>query len=194
MTTWDSVTNRACLLPRFRCRRLLIAALLLLALVRVAAADTSLEYRVKAGFLFNFAKFVQWPEDTLAPHEPIRLGLLAPPDVCATIEQALAGKTLGSRPLAVERLAQMSDRAPPHMVFVHRSMSPDERRLANLAEGHGILVVGETPDFAVDGGVIGFTTRGDTLRFQVNLAAARHARLQLSGQLAGLAEVVRSRR
>src|SRR5690606_6178446 len=135
----------------------------------------------------------RWPEETIAPGEPLKIGLLTPPDVCATIEQALAGKSVADHPLIVERLTAMSDQAPPHMVFMHRSVTPAERRLGALMKGHGILVVGETPEFAADGGIIGFTTRGDTLRFQVNLAAAEHADLQLSGQLAGLAEIVRPR-
>ena len=180
---------------RWSAQRLLaLAAGWLLSSLALQAADTSLEYRVKAGFLFNFAKFVQWPAETLPPHDPIQLGLLAPPDVCHTIEQALAGKTVAGHPLEVVRLDEMSLQAPPHIVFVHRSVAPAQRRIGELLEGHGILVVGETADFAADGGVIGFTTRGDTLRFQVNLAAAEHARLQLSGQLAGLAEIVRPRR
>ena len=172
----------------------LLAALGLVLVHPARANDTLLEYRVKAGFLFNFAKFVQWPEGTFKPEEPLRLGLLAPPDVCATIEQALAGKTITGRRLVVERLTAMAEQAPPHIVFVHRSITPLQRRLEELLEGHRILVVGDGADFAADGGVIGFTTRGDTLRFQVNLAAAEHAHLQLSGQLAGLAEVVRPRR
>lgn len=174
------------------CLALLLVGMLTMPPAR--ANDTSLEYRVKAGFLFNFAKFVRWPEEVLAPGAPLRIGLLAPPDVCGTIERALADKSVAGHPLIVERLTEMATKAPPHMVFMHRSITPVERRLGTLANGHAILVVGETPDFAAEGGLIGFTNRGDTLRFQVNLEAAEHAHLQLSGQLAGLAEIVRPHR
>lgn len=185
---------RALLAPVLGC-----LALLALPLPAFAGAK-SLEYQVKAGFLFNFAKFVEWPGAALPPGTPLRIGLVASDEVCAVIEQSLAGKLVGDRPLQVERLpaARLTDGSPlPHMLFVH----PDSPRLkeetgltheeliAQLGT-RPVLLVGESAGFAPAGGMIGFVQRGETLRFQVNLASAQRAGLKLSARLSGLAEIV----
>jgi len=175
-------------------RKILLGILLLFIPMAAQAADSSLEYRVKAGFLFHFAMFVEWPATILPPGAPLRIGLLAPPEVCSDIEQSLAGKSAAGHPLVTERVTtEALAKDAPHILFVQRSADISPSALAQILGDRPVLVVGETSGFASSGGAIGFVIRGDTLRFQVNLAAASHANLQLSGQLASLAEIVKAR-
>ncbi|MDP3069159.1 MAG: YfiR family protein [Opitutaceae bacterium] len=188
-----------------RARRLavlgaVLATLAILSPARGFAAADPVEYQVKSGFLFNFAKFVEWPTDTLAPGAAVRLGVFAPDDVFQLITKSLVGKVAGDRPLVVERLttAQLEKGdALPHIIFVHQDayraaaepgLTP--QMIAALAEKHPVLIVGESAGFATSGGMIGFVQRGENLRFQVNLASAQRAGLKLSARLAGLAEIV----
>jgi len=185
--------------PGLRC---LLVMLLLLVGARPlpAFAVNAIEYQVKAGFLFNFAKFIEWPGSSLAPGASLRLGIVAPDEVYAVMEAALAGKMAGDHPLVVERLAPEDfarEANLPHIVFLHHNVSRTEgevgldagRRLL-LAEKQTVLLVGESADFALSGGMIGFVQRGENLRFQVNLTSAQRAGLKLSARLAGLAELV----
>lgn len=167
---------------------------------RAFAAANAVEYQVKAGFLFNFAKFVEWPGAALAPGASVRLGIIAPEDVYHLIEKSLAGKVAGDRPLTVERLtpARLGDGAAmPNIIFVHQDafraqsdLGFTPQQLTAIAEKHPVLLVGETAGFASSGGIIGFVQRGENLRFQVNLASAERAGLKLSARLSGLAEIV----
>jgi hypothetical protein len=130
----------------------------------------------------------------------LRLGIIAPDEVFALMEKALAGKSVGDRPLVVERVtaAQVAaGRALPNMIFVHQDtfrlqaeLGFTPAQLAALAEKQPLLLVGESAGFATSGGMIGFVQRGENLRFQVNLASAQRAGLKLSSRLSGLAEIV----
>ncbi len=148
-----------------------------------------LEYRVKAAFIFNFAKFVEWPPEVLPDQVPLRIAVWAPEHAFGAIADALAGKEVAGHPIAVFPYDPAS--APPHVLFVHSGAEPLAAELLEHLSRHSVLLVGESPEFASRYGTIGLVPRGDTLRFQINLAAAHRARLNLSGQLARLAEVVK---
>ncbi len=179
-----------------------LATLSSLSPARAFAASNAVEYQVKAGFLFNFAKFVEWPGTALTPGSSMRLGIIAPEEVYQLIEKSLSGKTVGDRPLLVERLtaAQIeAGTALPNIIFVHQDAFRQQsdagfthQQLAALADKQQVLLVGESAGFATSGGMIGFVQRGENLRFQVNLACAQRAGLKLSARLSGLAEIVSS--
>lgn len=166
------------------------------------AATNPIEYHVKAGFLFNFAKFVEWPRSALAPGTSLRLGIVAPAEVYELMEKALSGKVVGERPLIVERItaAQVAGESPlPNIIFIHQDivrllaeLAFTPQQLLARADNQPVLLVGESAGFAVSGGMIGFVQRGENLRFQVNLASAQRAGLKLSARLSGLAEVVKN--
>ena len=149
------------------------------------------EYQVKAAFLFNFAKFVEWPAAALPDNSPLRVGIWAPEASFEVMATVLAGKEVASHALVVIRYTQETD--PPHILFVHEDIGaiPSEQ-LRRFAMAN-VLLVGETPDFAARYGTIGIVPRDEKLSFQVNVAAAKRAQLTISGQLARLAEIVRDK-
>ncbi len=150
----------------------------------------SLEYRVKAAFLFNFAKFAEWPASAHLPEDELHIAIWAPEEPYRAIAAALAHKIVGRRKIVVSRFD--ANEPPPHILFVHEDSEPiPSELLRKLFDAH-VLPVGESPGFAARYGIIGFVPRGDSLRFQVNIGAAEQAGVRLSGQLARLAEVVKS--
>lgn len=170
-------------------RRRFLGGLLLACLLPTFACAQTLEYRVKAAFLFNFAKFVEFPAGVLPDDVPLRIGIWAPDAPFEVMADALAGEQVGNHPLAVHRYTP--DSAPPQILFVHADSEPiPSEQLRRLVAAH-VLLVGESPGFAARYGIIGLVPRGDKLGFQVNVAAARRAQLVLSGQLARLAEIVK---
>jgi hypothetical protein len=162
------------------------------ALAAPAENAPRLEYQVKAGYLFNFLRFTDWPPQALAKGAPYRIGVLSDAAAFAVIADALNGKTLSDRQIEVVSLKAGDSLHGCHLVFVPRAAGSLALEFAGRSRPDGVLMVGETEDFALRNGMIGFVLRGHNIRFQVNLSAAQEAGLKLSGRLASLAEIVRT--
>lgn len=155
-----------------------------------ARAQTTDEYRVKAAFLYNFAKFVEWPAQAFkGPSDPIVIGVLGKDPFGDALVSAAAGKTLAGRGFQVREVADPQQAAQCHILFVSSS---ERKRLGSLIAqiaGLAILTVGESDNFTAEGGVINFKIESGTVRFQINVEAARKQRLQISAKLLSLAEI-----
>lgn len=178
-------------------RRRIMAAILVGALagqesISAATSDTAprLEYQVKAGYLFNFLRFTEWPPQALPAGAPYRIGVVEDPGTYNIIAETLHGKTVNDRAIEVVYLSAHDAARGCHLIFVPRSVETASLNLGSNADRENTLLVGETTDYAVRDGMIGFVQRGHNIRFQVNLQAAQHAGLKLSGRLASLAEIV----
>lgn len=174
-----------------RCRSwaaLLIIAALFARENSLAAAEVTprLEYQVKAGYLFNFLRFTEWPSAALPPGAPFRIGVIEDESTAQIIADTLKDKKVNDRPIEVIRLPAGESPSGCHLIFVPRTSS----FALTEVPPEPILIVGETENYASTQGMIGFIFRGYNIRFQVNLSAARQAGLKLSGRLASLAEVV----
>lgn len=156
----------------------------------VRAQDTD-EYRVKAAFLYNFAKFVEWPTQAFkGPSDPIVIGVLGKDPFGDALVAAAAGKTLGGRGFLVREVTDPQQAAQCHILFVSSS---ERKRLGSLIAqiaGLAILTVGESDNFTAEGGVVNFKIESGTVRFQINVEAARKQQLHISAKLLSLAEIV----
>ena len=176
-------------------RAVAVVVLLLAALgpARAAAATPAplAEYEVKAAFLHNFARFVEWPE--AAASGPLVVGVLGEDPFGPLLDRTFAGKTLRNQPIHVRRLARVEDAAGVHVVFISRS---EEGRLADILRplrGTPVLTVSDIPDFAARGGIIGLRLEDQKVRFDIDPNQAARAGLKLSSQLLKLARLVPSR-
>ena len=169
------------------------AALLCLMSVCVDSAQTnpSSEYQVKAAFLFHFAQFVEWPEETFKDaNSPLTYCTIGADPFHGALDAALSGKTVGARSLRVMHYRQLQEVRGCQVLFIgegeHRLVPP----LLTSLKGIPALTVGESQDFVQDGGMIGFLLEEDKIRFEINLDAAEHARLKVSSRLLALAKRV----
>ena len=155
-------------------------------------AQTVNEYQVKAAFLYNFAKFVEWPNGPPSPSmEALTLCIVGQDPFGDILDQITKGKTINGRVLVVRRFTRAKDAGSCQMVFIGAS---ERTRIPAILEGLkrvDVLTVGETEDFARLGGVINFVLEGDRVHFEVNLDAAARARLRISSKLLNLARIVR---
>jgi hypothetical protein len=162
-----------------------------LLVARAAVAGASLEYRVKAVFLYNFAKFIEWPPDAFAaPGAPFGLCVLGNDPFGPDLEQLVGSKVVQGRPLAIRRLADLKAMSGCHILFV---AAADGRKLPAILQTVGsapILTVGEDPDFTQLGGAMRFFLLENRVRFEINVAATARAHLKLSAKLLDLARVV----
>lgn|SRR2546426_2133249 len=146
------------------------------------------EYQVKAAFLFNFAKFVEWPPTAYAePTSPIVIGILGENPFGDDLERTIRGKTVNNRPFAIKEIRSLPGATNCHILFISTS---EKKRFSEIFEGLrgvGVLTVGETERFVETGGMINFVKDANRIRFQINDDAAKGAGLKISSKLLSLA-------
>jgi hypothetical protein len=164
--------------------RPMVACLLMLAPAGIAAEGPS-EYAVKAAFLYNFAKFVEWPERTfLDAADPIALCVLGENPFGTLLEDAVRDKTVNGRRIAVREAKTLSAAAGCHIVFL--ASGSLEEHLGALV-GSPVLTVSDAESAVERGAIIGLKLEERRVRFEVNLNSAKKARLKLSSQLLKIA-------
>lgn len=148
----------------------------------------SMEYQVKAAFLFNFAKFVLWPPHKFnQPDSPLIIGIVGNDPFGGLLEEAVEGKQINDRSVMVQHIDTMEELRKCHMIFVCRSESDRLGPILAEVRGDNVLTVGETDKFISKGGMINFVMVGDKVRFEINNSAAWHAGLKISSQLSSVA-------
>lgn len=175
--------------------RLIIAGLMLLGIgsFQAQAQDPSgsSEYLIKAGFIYNFAKLVEWPTTAFAQTDsPIVIGIFGVDPFGATLDRVLDGKKINGRGFVVRRLKSVSDVKDCHVVFVSSSETAHYEKAIQSVKGMPVLTIGEGPGFAQRGGVINLTLEDNKVRFEVNVGAARQADLTISSRLLALAKII----
>lgn len=170
---------------------LLAITLILLAGPARAAQDNPSEYQLKAAFVYNFAKFVDWPSNVYSgPQSPFAICILGTDPFGPVIDDALRGKTVADHPVVVRRDKDAVAVRHCQIVFISAS---EKRRLSDILEslkGANVLVVGDFDGFASAGGAIELTLQDDRVRFAINPGAADNAGLRISSKLLALATIV----
>jgi hypothetical protein len=149
------------------------------------------EYQVKAAFLYNFAKFVEWPTQAFpADDTPITIGILGKNPFGADLERTVRDKSVNGRPLAVRSLASPDDSALKHcqIIFIYPMEKSRLGEILAKLKGTPALTVSETEGFTQAGGMINFIMEGRKVRFEINDAAATQAGLKISSKLLSLAK------
>jgi hypothetical protein len=166
-------------------------AFLTLGLAAVSKADSTIarEYKVKAAFIYNFAKFVEWPPQKIGSESaPLVIGVLGPNLFGDELENALKGRQINGRDIVVRQFDDVEAAKGAHLLFISVN---DETKLRKALKEYGVLTIGQSESFARNGGIITFTFEHDKLRFEINIGAAEQAGLKISAQLQKLAQTVR---
>ena len=154
--------------------------------------ERELEYKVKAAFLYNFAKFVDWPPGAFPDAKsPLTLCILGEDPFGPFLDQTVAGESIGGRPIAVQRGARLADLKGCHLLFIGRAERGRLREVIAALHDGPVLTVGEEGSFLDDGGMIDLVLEGNRVRFEANLAAVDRSPLKISSKLLRLARQVR---
>jgi len=149
------------------------------------------EYQLKAAFLFNFAKFIDWPESSFAsPHSDFAICILGADPFGRAMDELLQDKMVANRRVSVERYRQVTEARHCQVIFVSASEKPRVHEILEGLRGTNTLAVGETDGFAAAGGAIQFAIEDNRVRFLINTTAADRAGLRVSSKLLSLARVV----
>jgi hypothetical protein len=172
----------------------LALALLLPAVVgtlRAADASALQEHELKALYLFNFTKYVEWPEQPTGDTNSFLVGVVGAPDVEASLIEATRGKDVGGKPVVVRRFEPGGDLRGCRIVYVGLTDRGQVDRLMEGLRDQPALTVGEGEIFLDRGGMIGFVRKDKKIRLFVGLEKARRSGLRVSAKLLGVAEGVR---
>src|ERR1051325_3038736 len=146
--------------------------------------DQALEYQVKLGFIYNFTKFVEWPERAFRNADaPLSIGIVGGDPFSAELEAEL--ETRPRRPGDTIGECQI--------VFIADAAKDQAADIVARLEGSNTLTVGETEGFGMQGGAINFTLVGKKLQLEINPRAAERAGLKISSKLLNIATIVRQR-
>jgi hypothetical protein len=172
-------------------RRGLVAVLLLSGLAASAQSPVSREYRIKAAFLFNFARFVEWPSGAPAPPgAPLRIGILGADPFGTALDDIVQGESIQGRPLRIVRSPRLADLRDCQIIFVSPTEAGRMNEIIADLRGTHALTVGDADAFATEGGMIGFYLEGNKVRFAIDVGAANRAGLRISSQLLRLGKIV----
>ncbi len=148
------------------------------------------EYAVKAAYLYNFAKFVEWPPKAFPTANAPLLICIAGDNPFGEALAALSGKTVVSHPVEVRHIPMATNLDQCHIVFIGRSEQGRFKTVLAKLVRLPILTVSDIGDFAQTGGMIGLVEAEQRIRFDINLAITRQSNLKLSSQLLKLATIV----
>lgn len=144
------------------------------------------ENQVKAAFVFNLTKFVDWPH----AGKDLTIGFVGDGPMGNVLQEMLSGKLSGSRPIRVVLSPSEETLRECDVVFLAYGSSRKLREaIGDLANG-SILTVGDTDSFVKSGGMVGLVTKGNQIQIQVNLQAVQAAHLTISSRLLSLADVI----
>ena len=147
------------------------------------------EYEVKAAYLYNFIKFIAWPEGSIPADAPLNLCVFGE-DPFQAILQPMSKLKAQGHVLNIRYPSGRDDIGNCHVLYISPSENKFVEEMLAQAHANNTLTVSDMKDFTRMGGMIGFVTVGNVIRFQINLAVARASGLQISTKLLELAQEV----
>jgi len=174
-------------------RRVLILALVVVLHPSTAlsgATKSTREYDLKATFLFHFAQFVEWPSETLPDKVPFTIGIFGNDPFGKSLDEIIANETVEGHKLVVRRFQTVSQIDSCQILFIAPSEASRLDQLLSHLNRRSVLTVGDSRDFALRSGIIGFVISEKRLRLVINLAAANAAKLTISSKLLRQSEIV----
>ena len=186
-------------MKNYLARCVISIGLLLAGTSTLRSQASSVEGQVKAGFLYNFAQFIQWPNQAFSDREmPFTMCVTGDPFE-GVLEKTVERETLNGRRIVVRRLGPADNLRGCHLLYVGKLEAKRGMEFLGAAsrvfavEGLPILTVGDSEDFINIGGMIRFIEMGNRVRFEINPDAAERVSLRLSSNLLRVADVVRPR-
>ncbi len=148
-------------------------------------AEQIAEHDVKAAYLYNFTRFVEWPAEVPPGSHPFRLCVVADEKITGAIQRTMSGESVNGRTAETVVPRSVHDVRSCQVLFVGRAQLVKAAPLLAAVRDHPVLTVSDAENFAGDGaaGTIGFVRQEGRVRFDVNLEAAKRSRLVISSRL-----------
>jgi hypothetical protein len=145
---------------------------------------TLTEYDLKANWVFQFTKYVEWPAEAWGEaRAPFVIGIVGKDPFGSSLAELVKGETAKGHPIQIRHFGAEDDVSACHLLFISRAESSRLKDILRSARGHSILTVGETEDFIKEGGMINLELADRKIRCDLNKLAANEARLRPKPQL-----------
>jgi hypothetical protein len=174
-----------------RTKIIAVAAVLawLMAPLQIASASQS-EYALKSVFLYNFVRFIDWPDSAFAsPTEPLIIGIIGDDHFGSLLNEAVEGEKYHNRPIRIDHFRTPGDIKRVHLLFVSYANAGRLDAILAAVAGKSVVTVSETEDFLNRGGMITLTAEQNRIRLRINPAALHSANLAVSSKLLRVAEI-----
>ena len=166
-----------------------VAACLLSLVIDPLQAAPPSEYALKSVFLYNFCRFIEWPNTAFSsPNEPLTIGIVGEDPFGALLNEAIAGETYHGRPIRIEHYRTPRDIKACQILFVSRSETAHTAAILDAVAGKNVVTVGENQAFIDNGGMIALTADQNRVRLRINAATLRSANVDVSSKLLRVAE------
>jgi len=149
------------------------------------------EYEIKAAYLYNFGKFVEWPAKVAAPGDSFSICVLGQDPFGASLDTTIADESIKGKSVLVKRILRPQDAVSCHILFISSSEESRLKEILAALDRTSVLTVSDMPQFTRRGGIIQFVVEANRVRFEVNLTSAERSGLTLSSQLLKVANSVR---
>lgn len=176
-------------------RQLFLLLIILIALissgVSPAEENSDREYSIKAVFLYNFTKFIRWPESS-APNynqDGLRLCVVGDNPFGNFLAQLAEKVSAKGKKLTIKQPSVSMEMASCHLLFVSSSEKRQLARILELIKNSPVLVVGDSPGFGEMGVGINFYIQDNKIRFKIHKEAIDRSGLKVSSELLNLGEV-----
>lgn len=170
----------------------LVLACLALFLPHAGWADSAQlnEHEIKASYLYNFAKYVEWPATALSRESSSLTICIVGKSPLNDVIESLAGKPIKNRRIVIRQFSRVEDLSECNILFINASAKGSLTQILSSISSRSILTVSDCTGFAAAGGAIEFVPTGDKIRFKINNRAAQHVNLRISSHLLRLATTV----
>lgn len=148
------------------------------------------EYEVKAGFIYNFAKFIEWPSETFPDAKKAITLCLVGTDPFGNALEVLENKTAQNRKLEIKYTGRSKDLKTCNILFISTSERENIPQVLEILKGSATLTIGDTRGYAQQGIMINFIMDQNKIRFEINTESARRAKVIISSKLLKLAKVI----
>ena len=150
------------------------------------------KYQIEAAFIYNFARFVDWPTQAFTDaSSPMVIGVLGKNRFGTDIEEMISGKTIRGHPLQFKEYSSLDQATHCHVLFISDSEKSHLAKIISDLGDASILTVSEMDNFVDSGGMINLRVVNDKMRFDINNSAAKSAGLTISSKLLSLAVTVK---
>ena len=157
-------------------------------------AESPSEYQVKAVFVFNFSRFVEWPPQAFStPGQPFAICILGDDPFAGKLDEAVRGEEVNQHPLLVRHLRNVREADECQILYIDRSERGELQHILGALDHRSTLTISELSDAAERGGMIQFLTENNRIRLRINVESARAAGLTISSKLLRPADIVATR-
>ena len=148
------------------------------------------EFQVKAAFLYNFTRFIDWPPSAFSSaNAPFVIGIIGNDPFGEYIEQLVKREYVNNHPIVVKRYNQVIEITGCHILFINIPATKKTKEILLLARNHSILTVSDDDNFTRLGGIVSFYKEHHKVRFKINISSSKTAQLEISSKLLSLATI-----